>query len=323
MENSSGFHSEEELKKKAEETISRMDRIRREYEGILEHTLTFDDKLPWEQMMCREAYGEFRYDRQKPIPPEFGKKKLLPIFDKTAERKREYINALGSYQRDKNSALIEYLDKSEKFTNEMITCNTKLEYLKYYFEKSEKSAVEEYAYKVLERSEYPESLKRNFHVEYHKDLKTIEVSYLFQSLNDFPNIEGYEYLPKVRKIRWKAMPYERALEFYDRTVLTVCLRTLHELFEGIYTDAVDTVLFNGYVRSGNCNIPDGRVTQTFEKAFIHNVRCVFGVKTDRKRFGELPLDGRKAEKILELMTFKRTRNFHDAVQLMAPLTAED
>lgn len=66
-----------------------------------------------------------------------------------------------------------------------------------------------------------------------------------------------------------------------------------------------------------------RVSQPFEKVFMHNVRCVFGVKTDRSSFSGLPLDGRKTEKILELLNLKRTVNFHDAVQIMAPLTAED
>lgn len=117
-----------------------------------------------------------------------------------------------------------------------------------YLAKSADSVVD-YCDFVLSNSEYPDSFPRSWQFEYNPETRLLIVEY------SLPNIDA---LPKLKEVKYVATKDEftesflsdSALEkMYDALLYKITLRSLHELISADVADAIDSVVFNGWVRA--------------------------------------------------------------------------
>jgi len=115
------------------------------------------------------------------------------------------------------------------------------------FENGEEVAIEKYAQVVLSNSVYPEEIDQDYEVDYIKDEKLLIISYKLPGIEDIPNVKEYVYSSVKKDIVKKDMSISDFEKFYSSIIFQMTLRTIHEMFESFYTDALESVAFNGWV----------------------------------------------------------------------------
>ncbi len=251
--------------------------VRNAYNSILKHTLKVNDRINWDAEMIKDNYPPFIFNEK---PPEIQYKYKLKFWKslfmkaETFELPEADNSELKAYEKRRNVALAEYLRKKADYERDKNTKNGETLYLKNRFEESDKAAVERYISLVLTKSSYPADFEHDFDVVYKKDQRTVIINYLFQNIDEFPIVESYSYNEATSEIDENMMSRQNALNFYLGVVYAVGIRTIHEIFESVYTDAVDTVCFNGFVVNDNtqnqCAFTMKSNRSTFETIDLHN-----------------------------------------------------
>lgn len=292
--------------------------LKNEYDRILKRTLTIDDKIDWDKLFIKKTYEDFNYNLPLPIKEVNSTKSLFSgLVNKLTEQKKaeKYEQLCIEYEETKKKALIEYIKNRIAFEDEKRKCNTETAFLKYHFEKAEKTAVEKYCNMVLLSSKYPKNLVLKHKVNFSKLEKIMVVNFLLPKIEEFPIEE--EFFFDGQKVVAKFMDSLSSKALYERTLLSVGVRTIHELFEALYTDSVESIIFNGYVRTSVYDTKPEKVD------FSINVRCIFAVKAFRKDFESIDLTSNEVEKIMTSLNIIKIKNFSDTWQLMAPLKSHN
>lgn len=258
--------------------------VRNAYNSVLKHTLKVNDRINWDAEMIKDNYPPFIFNEKVPeIKYKYKLKFWKSLFMKaeTFELPESDNSELIAYERRRNAALAEYLRQKADYERDKNTKNGETLYLKNRFEESDKAAVERYISLVLTRSSYPADFEHDFDVIYKKDQKTVIINYLFQSIDEFPIVESYSYNETTGEIDEHMMSKQNALNFYLGVIYSAGIRTIHEIFEAVYTDAVDTVCFNGFV------VNEGVQNQ-----------CAFTMKSNRKTFEAIDLKNSKLKDMI-------------------------
>ena len=130
----------------------------------------------------------------------------------------------------------------------------------------------EYLDQVFERTVYPQDFSVEHTVSYDDQSKTavIDVSLLEQS--SVPDVIGYKFVRQTRQadpIRMKPKEHD---DLYESAIQQTVLRTIHEVFESVYTTAVEAVVVNGWVTY-------------LDKSTGHdNTSCIISVTATRQEF---------------------------------------
>ena len=131
---------------------------------------------------------------------------------------------------------------------------------------------------MLENSIYPEEIDKEYEVQYRPDLKTVIVSYKLPAPDVIPKAIEFKYSPSKKQIVAKEMKKKEFEEFYDSIIYQITLRTIHEIFESVYIDHVESVVFNGWV-------------DYIDQATGHDSSsCIISVQTSRKEFENINLE---------------------------------
>ena len=170
-------------------------------------------------------------------------------------------------------------------------------YLKQRFEESDKEAVERYISIVLTKSKYPVDFEHDFEIKYFKDNKKVIINFLFQDIDSFPITERYEYNRDTNEIHEILMSREDAIMFYSRILYSVGIRTIDEVFESVYTNAIENIIFNGYIEDED------------------NGQCVFSIKADKQQFKNIDLRQDVSE-ILKQLEFRTIEDFTSRSQIL-------
>lgn len=245
-----------------------------ELEKVIGHTLSVNDRIDWDSELMPEDYPPFEFDEK---PPQNDKKykvgflKSLFINDKKFELPDLETPEIRDYEERRNSAITGYLRRKTLYDHARNKKNGEMLYLKNRFEASDIDAIERYISIVLTRSEYPVDFEHDFEVTYTKSNKTVVVNYLFQDIDSFPLVEKYVLNRETKTIEEVPMSKNKAVAFYSEFLYSVGVRTIHEVFKSVYTDAVDEVCFNGYIERS-----DG-------------YQCAFAMRTSRQNFEAIDL----------------------------------
>ncbi len=134
------------------------------------------------------------------------------------------------------------------FLREQQEVSTQIDELKHAYLAGDPSAIKSYFYEVLAGATYPDAFPR----EHLLDLLAEKVLILDFEL---PNSAALPALKEVKYVAARAcfqeIPASEAWlkKTYDEVIYQICLRTLWELFTADTTDAVRSIVFNGWVRS--------------------------------------------------------------------------
>lgn len=274
--------------------------------NALAHTLSIDDKIDWESLK-----DDSNFDGPKPMQPKMSNPPKEPneidflpklsILDKLIssmkQKKIDEKNKLFNEKTDEWKSLIEVIDKEhqtklnlyssqlkeweenkKEFEINKDETNGAINFQKEQYYKGEKSAIEEYCDMVLSNSVYPDYFPQEFDIEYNENNKTLIVEYSLPDISDLPTLKEVKFLKSKDEYKETHITDPVKRKMYDKLLYDVTLRTNHELFEADIIEAVDSIVFNGWVNSIN------KATGKNEEA------CILSLQTTKEEFLEINLE---------------------------------
>ena len=188
-------------------------------------------------------------------------------FEKQKEAK---INDFNQLEDDWKKQEIEfYRQKNEN--------NNKIEQLKELYLKCDQNAVIEYCELVLNNSNYPDSFPKDFDIEYNPETKLLLVEYLLPSIDCFPTLTEVKYITTKKEMKEIYLSESQINKMFDESIYKITLRTIHELFEADKANALDAIIFNGWVNA--INKATGKM--------VNN--CIVSIQVKKDEFLEMDL----------------------------------
>lgn len=256
-----------------EEALSRIE----EYRGILEATLTVDDRIRWENLVDHDPHPE-PPPRLEDVVAQMGVPGKRPLMEKlrpslTARREEAEQAAQAMHEQ-----LVRKHDEAvRRREEEQRERNVEVEEFRRGYESGEVEEVEKYVSLVLSNSVYPEGFPREFGVQYLPEERTIVTDIELPSPAAVPQVIQYKYVAS-RKTTDEVLMKDRDFQkYYDEIVYQTILRTVHEIFEGDYAKTCEIAVVNGWVEG-------------IDPATGKNFRsCIASCEADRVRFLEIDL----------------------------------
>jgi restriction system protein len=141
--------------------------------------------------------------------------------------------------------------EKKEFLNQQDAFNAAIEQQKKKYLSKDPAAIYEYFDEVLNSSKYPKTLPNNFEIEYNSDNNMLIVEYELPSQKEIPTIREVKYIAAKKELKEILIPDNQINKMYDEIIYKITLSTLHGLFESDTGNAIDTVSFNGWVKSIN------------------------------------------------------------------------
>lgn len=138
-------------------------------------------------------------------------------------------------------------------------------------------AVIEYCDMVLSRSKYPDTIKKTYNIEYDPDKQILVVDWQLPLLDELPVIREVRYVASRDEFEERRIPDKEADEFYNKVVYSICLRTVHEMFEADVAGVIASCVFNGHIRFVD------QATGREERA------CILSLMTEKATFAAINL----------------------------------
>ena len=303
--------SAEESKKNIEELLMETT----EYENILSDSLKPNELLIWESLSVKESYPDFSYDTPFPDKSDYLKTGVMSGFmNKLMSGKIEdkYNDACLEYKIEKQRALKEYIYKKVQFEKDKTEKNVEADFLKFHYKNGEKTAVEKYADTVISCSQYPESLRIRYKTYYNRSEKKLAVNFLLPELNDLLVDRGI--LINKKDVLINEVMKKIQMNFYDKSLISIGIRTMYELFGGISSELVEKIAFNGYVPTNELAWENND--------FSGHMRCIFCMESTREKISDININSEEPIKIAESLNLLRVKNFSDPMQLIAPIKVQ-
>ena len=145
-----------------------------------------------------------------------------------------------------------------------------------YLEKCD-GGVEEYFVTLLRNSDYPDSFPRQHEVFFNPQTKIALVEYSLPSLQHIPKLKEVKYIRSRGERVEKYLSDAARNKLYDDVIYQIALRAVHELYQMDVSRFVESIVFNGWVKS--INPATGKETNT----------CVVSVQVGRDEFSKIDL----------------------------------
>lgn len=293
----------EEAKKEIEEHLN-----------ILNYTLDIDDCLDWNSQKDNEKYHDFSFEMKEPsinlfiqqlnVPDE--RKILEFIFKKLKEKrillenkaKDIYLKENDKYLKLKQKALEDYEKNKEEFYNNQKKYNNNIDRWKNDFEVGEKQAVEKYIEVIFSNSNYPEKFEREYEIDYFKLEKNLLISLKIPNPNEISKIKEYKYSPTKQEIINKEMLKTEFANYYKSIIFQTVLRTLHEVFEGVYIkNILEKITLNIWTEKLD------------ESIGVEELKCILSIECLREEFEKINLEKIEVEECLKFLNARYNKNF--------------
>ncbi|MBI3195334.1 MAG: restriction endonuclease [Ignavibacteriae bacterium] len=133
-------------------------------------------------------------------------------------------------------------------------------------------AILDYCELVLSNSQYPDYFPKEFDLDYNPKTKIIIVEYSLPSMDVMPTLKEVKYVQSRDELVESYLSESTVNKFYDSLIYQITLRTIHELYEADAVNALDSIVFNGWVES-------------IDKATGKQVdACILSVQANRAEF---------------------------------------
>ncbi len=147
---------------------------------------------------------------------------------------------------------------------------------KQYFDKQPNAIIPFYEI-ILSDSEYPHYFPQEFNLDYNPETKILIVDYSLPSVENIPKLKEVKYVKSRDELVEIFLSESEVNKLYDRLIYQITLRTIHEIYESDVINAIDSVVFNGYVESIN-------------KATGQTVTaCIVSIQANRQEFMSINL----------------------------------
>jgi restriction system protein len=136
----------------------------------------------------------------------------------------------------------------------------------------------EFCESVLLNSTYPAFCPRLFDCAYESSTRMLIVEFQLPSIDDVPSRKSAKYDRTHNKITYTQISQSALNKLYEDINYQIVLRTLHELFHADSANALDSIVFNGFV-------------STIDKATGQAIKpCIMSIQVSRSEFDPIKLD---------------------------------
>ena len=271
-------------------------------ENTLRFTLDIDDRIDWEKLKDKSEFPkdmpslpEFTTISQEPqqtnerYVPKLSliEKVIGPLKQKKMEHaeslfkqdhatwladKKSITNKNDELQRNYEEQLRGWEEEKEKFIKQQKENNDAIEIQKTSYLKGDPEAVAEYCDMVLSNSDYPDFFPQEFDIDYNPNTKMLLVDYFLPAQRDIPSIKEVKYIQSRDEFKESFLSAAAFNKLYDDLLYQITLRTIHELYEADTINAIESVVFNGWVNS-------------VDKATGNEVNaCILSIQTLKEEF---------------------------------------
>lgn len=238
-------------------------------ESILSHTLGVDDAVQWSDLYDKKAFPQkepklkkaarepLRTDKKyKVANPFLGK--LLPFIGKKQQQEADeafaadhlaWSDAELSKKESHKKALVEWHKAKTEYEAEQKENNDQVEQLETQYKAQNPEVITDYCDVVLESSQYPDSFPQTWNLDYNPDNNILIVDYALPSMDDIPTLQAVSYVATRKEFKEKHITAAAKNRMYDSIIYQITLRTIHELFEADVIEAIESIVFNGWVNA--------------------------------------------------------------------------
>lgn len=248
-------------------------------ESVLKCTLSIDDKVNWSSLLDKKPFPKNKPSKQlpkkNPREPKISDQKYQPklgIFDRifSSSKKRKEDEAEKLFIEDKklwielnNNINSENKNNELKYSNSMElwekekvnyeqnqqSNNKLIENKKEHYLNKEAEAILDYCEMVLSNSIYPDYFPQEWDIEYQTNSKILIVDYSLPNIDSLPTVSNIKYVISKDEFSETHLSTAALNKLYDNLLYQIALRTIHELYEADVVDALDSIVFNGWVDS--------------------------------------------------------------------------
>lgn len=251
------------------------DQPREPYAGAMKYrpTFSFFDKLSPRRKRERRQEAKERYAADLRRWNE--ERERLGRANEKLER--DYKVTLARAEADHETAVQKWRKARDDFLAKQRAQHGAVDEQRKQWQARETKAVEAYCDVVLSRSFYDDCCPQQFELEYNRQTRMLVVDYQLPTPAALPTLSEVKYVISRKEFTEKSVPVTRRRKMYDALLYQITLRTLHELFEADTANALDAVVFNGFVTS--IDKGTGRSTTA----------CVLSIQASREEFEAIDL----------------------------------
>jgi restriction system protein len=289
----------QEQTRAAQEQLSALSRI-------LTDSLVVEHKLKWDELKDRSPFPQPKPNKPALEQPPFAEpqrdyfqkpltflEKLIPPLRKKQERRVDcaFHNAHGWWEQKIKEIDQRYGEQIKKYQHEMVAweqaCQefqqkqhrqqAKIDAQEAAYLAQNPAAVLQYCKEVLAKSQYPATFPKSCMLEYLLDSKTVVTEYELPHVSALPTVKEVKYIASRNELRHTHVSDAWLARTYDDVLYQIALRTMWELFESDTVNAIDSIVFNGWV-------------DTIDKATGKEFRaCVLSVQSSKAEFLDITL----------------------------------
>lgn len=220
----------------------------------------YESALKKWNVRCEEVKSQ-----HKKVDEDF--QKITDIYNSKIDKIKKKYNLLEKkWKQDK-----------EEFYSKQKENNSKIDELEQKYLSKDEEAVLHYSEIVLNNSICPEYFPKDFQLEYNTENGIMIVEYVLPSLDVIPTLNEVKYIITRDELREYHITESQKAKTYDKVIYKMILRTIHELFESDKANAINSVVFNGWVESINKGTG----------MLINN--CIVSLKADKTEFERINL----------------------------------
>lgn len=139
------------------------------------------------------------------------------------------------------------------------------------------AAIQEYCDLVLSNSQYHDCFPKEWELDFNAETQLLLVDYFLPSADNLPTLIEVRYVATKDEFTEKHLTEVQTAKLYDDVLYQTVLRTIHELYEADVINAIQSIIFNGYVRS-------------IDRATGHEIStCVLSLQANREEFLKINL----------------------------------
>lgn len=183
------------------------------------------------------------------------------------EMELKFAKSVELWEKEKTN----YEQKQQ--SNNNLILNKKEQYLN-----KEAGAVSDYCEMVLSNSVYPEYFPQEWDIEYQPETKIIIVDYSLPDIDSIQTLKSVKYVASRDEFSETHISEAELNKLYDGLLYQIALRTIHELYEADAANALESIVFNGWVDS-------------VDKATGQNVNsCIMSLQATKDEFLAINLE---------------------------------
>lgn len=207
--------------------------------GLLDHIIA---KRKEAKLQRADALYDIDYRVWQQTKESIGKQAL-------ADRK-DFEQRLAAWRAQVQDAEKQWEAERKQFGEEQARSNATIDQLKEQYLSGSHDAVLAYCNQVLTQSQYPPVLPQpEFGLDYDSETKILVVEYVLPGPEDMPRLKGVKYVQSWDALDEVPLSESVVNSLYDRVVYQIVLRTIHELYEADTINALEAIVFNGWVNS--------------------------------------------------------------------------